>query len=58
MSACLFMYVCVHVSVSVCAGVSTDVCACVCVSVHVFICGMLSIKFVSLAYMHVKKSAK
>ena len=56
MSACVLMYVCVHVSV--CAGVSTDVCACVCVSVHVYICGMPNIKFVSLAYMHVTKSAK
>ena len=28
MSACVLMYVCVHVSVSVCAGVSADVCAC------------------------------
>ena len=58
MSACVLMYVCVHVSVSVCAGVSADVCACVCVSVHVYICGMPNIKFVSLAYMHVTKSAK
>ena len=58
MSACVLMYVCVHVSVSVCAGVSADVCACVCVSVHVYICCMLNIKFVSLAYMHVTKSAK
>ena len=58
MSACVLKYVCVHVSVSVCAGVSVDVCSCVCVSVHVYICGMPNIKFVSLAYMHVTKSAK
>ena len=58
MSACVLMYDCVHVSVSVCAGVFADVCACVCVSVHVYICGMPNIKFVSLAYMHVTKSAK
>ena len=58
MSACVLMYFCVHVSLSVCAGVSADVCACVCVSVHVYICGMPNIKFVSLAYMHVTKSAK
>ena len=58
MSACVLMYVCVHVSVSICAGVSVDVCRCVCVSVHVYICGMPNIKFVSLAYMHVTKSAK
>ena len=58
MSACVLMYVCVHMSVSVCDGVSADVCACVCVSVHVYICGMPNIKFVSLAYMHVTKGAK
>ena len=58
MSPCVLKYACVHVSVSVCAGVSADVCACVCVSVHVYICGMPNIKFVSLAYMHVTKSAK
>ena len=57
-SACVLMYVCVHVSASVCAGVSADVCACVCVSVNVYICGMPNIKFVSLAYMHVTKNAK
>ena len=58
MYACVLMYVCVHVSVSICAGVSADVCACVCVSVHVYFCGIPNIKFVSLAYMHVTKSAK
>ena len=58
MSAYVLMYVCVHVSVSVGAGVSADMCACVCVSVHVYICGMPNIKFVSLAYIHVRKSAK
>ena len=47
MSACVLMYVCVHVSVSVCAGASADVSACV--------CGMPNIKFVSMAYMHVTK---
>ena len=55
---CMCAYVCIHVSVSVCAGVSADVCACVCVSVHEYICGMPNIDFVSLAYMHVTKSAK
>ena len=62
MCVCVCLHVCLCMSVSmclsVCSGVSADVCTCVCVSVHVYICGMPNIKFVSLAYMHVTKSAK
>ena len=57
MHVCLCMF-CMCAYVCLCACVSADLCACVCVSVGVYICGMPNIKFVSLVYMHVTKSAK
>ena len=48
---CVNLCECVCVSLSVCAGVFAHLCACVCVSVHVYVCGVLNIKFVSLACM-------
>ena len=58
MSACVLMYICVHVPVSVCAGVSADVGVCVCISVHVYICGMPNIKFCIFGIHACHKSAK
>ena len=58
MSACVLMYDCVHMSVSVCAGVCRCGCMCLCICACVYLSHAKNIKLVSLAYMQVTKSAK
>ena len=59
---CLHVCLCLHpcVCICICMLVSLQMCVHVfaVVSVHEYICGMPNIDFVSLAYMHVTKSAK